>query len=117
MAKQGLMILGGVVDWDYRGEVGVIIHNSGPNEYIPLQGDRIAQLTIEPLAHPTSVKHTRWAHYDKWNTPTKRGEQGFGHSGRFIEAVAAPVDFTDDEDNDKAIREDIKTILHRDAEA
>ena len=88
MAKQGLMILGGVVDWDYRGEVGVIIHNSGPNEYIPLQGDRIAQLTIEPLAHPTSVKHTRWAHYDKWNTPTKRGEQGFGHSGRFVEASA-----------------------------
>ena len=49
--------------------------------------------------------------------PTKRGDQGFGHSGRFIEASAAPVDFTEEEENDKAIREDVKIILHRDAEA
>ncbi|PCH39239.1 hypothetical protein WOLCODRAFT_158790 [Wolfiporia cocos MD-104 SS10] len=32
-------------------------------------------------------------------------------------ASAAPVDFADEEENDKAIREDIKSILHRDAEA
>ena len=40
----------GVVDHDYRGEVGVILINHGDRDLIIRRGDRIAQLVIMPVA-------------------------------------------------------------------
>lgn len=46
--KQGIFVLNacGVVDSDYRNDVGVILANFGSEPFIVRQGDRIAQLMI-----------------------------------------------------------------------
>jgi dUTP pyrophosphatase len=57
---QGLSILGGVVDADYTGEVGIICHNADPEIAIEIvHGMRIAQLVLEhvSLENPTEL-HT-----------------------------------------------------------
>jgi len=64
----------GVVDPDYRGEVGVILINLGDEPYQVLTGDRIAQLVIVPFACPTIVEVDALP-------GTKRGASGFGSTG------------------------------------
>jgi len=64
----------GVVDPDYRGEVGVILINLGDEPYIVKTGDRIAQLVIVPFACPTIVEVDALP-------GTKRGAGGFGSTG------------------------------------
>lgn len=49
--KHGLDVLAGVVDEDYKGEVGVVLHNTTGTDYSVSQGDRVAQLIIEEIRH------------------------------------------------------------------
>jgi dUTP pyrophosphatase len=65
----------GVIDPDYRGEVGVILINLGDEPYLVKAGARIAQLVIVPFASPRIVEADALP-------GTKRGERGFGSSGR-----------------------------------
>lgn len=75
MARQGLDVGAGVLDADYRGEVGVMLFNHGDDAYIVEAGARIAQLLIEKIAHP----EPEWA--DALDD-TERGSGGFGSTGR-----------------------------------
>ena len=74
--KNGITVLNspGTIDADYRGEVGVILYNSGEKEMIFHKGDRIAQMVI--------AKHER-AVFMPTDTldESERGEGGFGHTG------------------------------------
>lgn len=46
--KNGIDILAGVIDSDYRGDIGVILFNTSTNsEFKVKSGDRIAQIIIE----------------------------------------------------------------------
>lgn len=47
--KYGIDVLAGVVDSDYRGDVGVILLNTTPHEFTFEQGDRIAQMVVQPI--------------------------------------------------------------------
>ena len=49
--KSGIFVLNspGVVDFNYRGEIGVILANFGSEEYAVRKGGRIAQLLIVPV--------------------------------------------------------------------
>lgn len=73
--KKGLTVLAGVVDSGYRGEVGVVLLNTGDEAYEVKRGDRIAQGLLLDVATP-SVKEVS-SHDD-----TGRGSAGFGSSGR-----------------------------------
>lgn len=42
----------GVIDWDYRGEVIVALHNSSENDFVINHGERIAQLVLAPVFTP-----------------------------------------------------------------
>lgn len=64
----------GTIDSDYRGEVKVIVMNTGDAPFTVRRGDRIAQLVIAPVAH---VEWDEQAVLDE----TDRGEGGFGHTG------------------------------------
>lgn len=64
----------GVVDWDYRGEIIVALHNSGSEDFQIKTGDRIAQLVITPVLTP-EVEET------KELSDTERGAGGFGSTG------------------------------------
>ena len=46
----------GVVDRDYRGNVGVVLFNLSKTDYQVQHGDRIAQLIIERISTPPLVE-------------------------------------------------------------
>lgn len=75
-AKHGIQVLNapGVIDSDYRGEIGVILHNTGNDDVIFRAGDRIAQLMIVP------VLSVDWVSVDVLGE-TDRGNGGFGSTG------------------------------------
>ena len=65
----------GTIDAGYRGEVGVIMFNHGPEEFTIKRGDRIAQMVIAEL--PVVELEVVNALSD-----SDRGEGGFGSTGR-----------------------------------
>ncbi|MBQ1434140.1 MAG: dUTP diphosphatase [Ruminococcus sp.] len=65
----------GVVDWDYRGELIVALHNSSDKAYTIADGDRIAQLVITPILTPEICEVDELS-------DTVRGEGGFGSTGK-----------------------------------
>ncbi len=75
-AKNGIQVLNapGIIDTDYRGEIKVILHNSGQSEFIIKKGDRIAQLLFFPIFQAIFQKAATV-------TETSRGEGGFGSTG------------------------------------
>jgi dUTP pyrophosphatase len=73
-AKFGIDTLAGVVDSDYRGELGCVLMNNGDQDFKIEIGDRIAQLIIEKIITPEAV----WV--DQL-PDTERGEGGFGSTG------------------------------------
>lgn len=72
--RNGVDVLAGVIDEDYRGEIGCLLHNTG-DEIVELPAQtKICQLIIEKIARPTAV----WVD----SLPqTSRGEGGFGSTG------------------------------------
>lgn len=65
----------GIVDSDFRGEWGVILHNAGKEDFYVNVGDRIAQMII--VATPQVIYH-QVESLDQ----TERGEGGFGSTGK-----------------------------------
>ena len=76
-AKHGIGILNspGTIDSDYRGEVKIILINFSKVDFIIQPGDRIAQLIL------SKVYKARLEETEELNN-SKRGEGGFGHSGK-----------------------------------
>jgi len=64
----------GTIDSDYRGELKVIVWNSGSDPYVIRRGDRIAQLVVSP------VTRVEWDEQPDLDA-TSRGPGGFGHTG------------------------------------
>jgi dUTP pyrophosphatase len=75
--KHGVFVLNapGIVDSGFRGELGVILKNSGDSTFEVKRGDRVAQLVLMKYVTPT------------WNVTTElaeseRGDAGFGSTGK-----------------------------------
>ena len=47
--KHGLVVLGGVIDSDYSGEVGLLVYNTKGEHFRYNKGDRIAQLVVHMI--------------------------------------------------------------------
>ena len=75
--KNQLLILNtpGTVDQDYRGELFVGVKNLSDKDYVVNTGDRIAQLALKEVVRVL-------LHEVDELTETKRGDGGFGHTGR-----------------------------------
>jgi len=65
----------GTIDSDYRGEVQVILWNTGPEPFVLRRGDRVAQLVVAPVARAELVEVAELA-------DSARGAGGFGHTGQ-----------------------------------
>jgi dUTP pyrophosphatase len=65
----------GTIDSDYRGEVKVLLVNLSDTDFVVNDGERIAQMVI------TKHKTITWD-VDSQLEETKRGEGGFGHTGK-----------------------------------
>jgi dUTP pyrophosphatase len=76
-ANHGIGILNspGTIDSDYRGEIKIIIVNFGKKDFIIQPAERIAQLVV------AKVYTAKFIESGNLNN-TKRGEGGFGHTGR-----------------------------------
>ena len=75
-AKSSVDVGAGVVDYDYRGEVFVLlINNHQENTFEVRQGDKIAQLILEKCLRPVIGEVTE-------HSATERGVNGFGSTGR-----------------------------------
>ena len=74
--KHGITVLNapGTVDADYRGEVGVILLNTGDQPFTIQRGERIAQMVIAAVATAT------WKPVSELPS-TQRGAGGFGSTG------------------------------------
>ena len=75
--KHGITCLNtpGTIDSDYRGEIKVILANLGSEPFPVIRGERIAQLVPAPVLR---------ASLEEVDTldDTRRGEGGFGSTGR-----------------------------------
>ena len=74
--KHGIQVVNGIgtIDESYTGDIGVILYNSGSEDFIVNDGDRIAQLVLQ------QVPKIEWIQVENLDE-TDRGENGFGHSG------------------------------------
>jgi len=74
--KHGLTLLNtpGTIDWDYRGEIKVIVINLGDKEYILQRGERIAQMIFNRVEKAELIEVGEL-------DDTNRGAGGFGHTG------------------------------------
>ena len=74
--KRGLTVLNspGTIDSDYRGDIGIVLHNTSSHMQMIENGDRIAQMVIAP------VSRTIWEQAETL-ADTERGSGGFGSTG------------------------------------
>lgn len=78
--KHGIDVMAGVIDKDYRGNVGVLLVNldfMNQKDFEVKKGDRIAQLVIEQC-----VLNTDLVECVNGCDDTDRGEGGFGSTGK-----------------------------------
>lgn len=75
--KHGIVLgnLVGLIDSDYQGELMISCWNRGNDHFTIQPGERIAQLVFLPIIR------TEFEVVSEFHA-TKRGEGGFGHSGR-----------------------------------
>ena len=74
--KHGVTVLNapGTIDADYRGEVGIILINHGPEPFTVERGSRVAQLVL------ARYERIAWSPTDRL-PDTARGAGGFGSTG------------------------------------
>ncbi|MBD3309128.1 dUTP diphosphatase [candidate division KSB3 bacterium] len=74
----------GTIDNGYRGELRIILHNQGQQDFLVQKHTKIAQLVICPVARATIVEVDRL-------DETLRGEGGFGSTGLTYKPTAFTV--------------------------
>ena len=80
LGRKGIMLVNtvGVIDSDYRGEIGLTLQNIGPVKVEIAHGDRVAQMLIMPYANVQLERVVDVSALSK----TERGTGGFGSTGR-----------------------------------
>ncbi|XP_069030074.1 deoxyuridine 5'-triphosphate nucleotidohydrolase, mitochondrial isoform X1 [Embiotoca jacksoni] len=73
-AKHFIDVGAGVIDEDYRGNVGVVLFNFNKVTFEVKKGDRVAQLVCERICYPDLVEQETL-------DDTERGAGGFGSTG------------------------------------
>ena len=77
LARRGLIVVGGIVDGDYRGEVKVLLLNATDQVQTIRTGDKIAQMIVSVAA----IRPLEVISAEAVLSATRRQAQGFGSSG------------------------------------
>ena len=72
--KHGIDVGAGVIDFDYLGEIMIVMFNHGDFDYTINAGDRVAQLILEKIETPAVLEVKELQN-------TARGMSGFGSTG------------------------------------
>ena len=70
----GIKTMGGVIDNNYRGEIGVILKNLSEKSYQVKRGDKVAQMLIQKIESPEMEEVENLDNTD-------RGQGAFGSTG------------------------------------
>ena len=73
--KNGIDVMAGVIDYDYRGEIKVILLNTSDKDFIISVGDKIAQAVLTRIIRFSEITVCEILN------DTLRGEGGFGSTG------------------------------------
>ena len=73
--KNGIKILGGVVDASYRGEIKIGLVNLSDKNYVINKGDKVAQMLIQKFESPEIIEATELS-------DSERGAGAFGSTGK-----------------------------------
>jgi dUTP pyrophosphatase len=76
LALKGIDVGAGVIDYDYRGEIKVLLINGGTTDFVVERHMKIAQMI------PTQTARAQMVEVDEL-ADTIRGEGGFGSTGLF----------------------------------
>lgn len=100
--KKHIDVGAGVIDRDYRGNVGVVLFNHGSEDLEVKHGDRIAQLVLEKIsmAPVTEVSSLE---------DSIRGEGGFGSTG--VSANENPAAVTEEAPEAKKAKFDVSAVI------
>lgn len=74
-SKNSIERVAGVIDPDYRGEIGIALHNQSQKNYRISSGDKIAQMLIQKVERVNIVEAEELSQ-------TYRGSGGFGSTGK-----------------------------------
>lgn len=74
--KKKLMVIGGIIDSGYQGELFAVLHNFGLRPRVIQNGERYAQVIFFHAMRP-QLEERGW-----FDTTTERGDTGFGSSGQ-----------------------------------
>lgn len=80
--KHSIDVGAGVIDSDYRGNLGVILFNHSDTDFQIIKGDRIAQLILEKINDAAQIVEMKEDEKNDIVTSTVRGSQGFGSTGK-----------------------------------
>lgn len=81
--KNSIDVGAGVIDVDYRGNVGVILFNHSDDEFKIARGDRVAQLILERIHTPEVIE------IEDELEETERAAGGFGSTGVAIDSTSS----------------------------
>jgi len=104
--KKMIQVGAGVVDYDYRGEVGVVLFNHGQEDFSVAEGDRVAQLVLERISMVSCVEVESL-------DETARGAGGFGSTGlseKVAEGSASKKRPLDGEEELEAMKAETKKL-------
>lgn len=75
--KHGITVINspGTIDSDYRGEIGIVLFNSGNEAFTVESGDRIAQLVLAAVPRAVFIQSNSLSE-------TKRASGGYGSTGK-----------------------------------
>ncbi len=78
--KHGITVLNtpGTVDSDYRGTIGVVLHNASSERFFVNRGDRIAQMVFKQYERADLVEVMTVEELED----SARGSDGFGSTGK-----------------------------------
>ena len=82
--KKFINVGAGVVDYDYRGNVGVVLFNHGGEDFEVKRGDRVAQLILERICMAPCVEVEELSETD-------RGAGGFGSEALVRASMQQPT--------------------------
>lgn len=71
LAKMGILVMGGIIDPGYTGEIRVMLRNVSKRDYFGFKGNAYAQMVCVKVMNPVVVKVQELPE-------TKRGSKGFG---------------------------------------
>lgn len=77
-SSEGIVVIPGTIDWDYRGEISVLIYNVSTKPINIPRGSRIAQLVFQRCIPRNSWQ---FEEVDQLDDDTTRGTNGFGSTG------------------------------------